>query len=43
MKGIKHSDGILELVVDGVLVAMERVQGRNLNPLAERVAAVTKP
>jgi len=43
VKGIKHRDGILELVIDGVLVAMERVQRGDLHPLAERVAAVTKP
>ena len=43
VEGIKHSDGILELVVDSVLVAMERVQRGDLHPLAERVAAVTKP
>ena len=39
----KDRDSILELVVDRVLVAMERFQSGDLNPLAERVAAVTKP
>jgi hypothetical protein len=39
----KDRDSILELVVDRVLVAMERFQSGDLNPLVERVAAVTKP
>jgi len=43
VEGVQHRDGVGELVVDGVLVAMERVQGGDLNPLAERVAAVSKP
>jgi hypothetical protein len=43
VEGVEHRDGVGELVVDGVLVAMERVQRGDLNPLAERVAAVTKP
>ena len=40
---IKHGDGVLELVVDGVLVAVERVQGGDLDVGAERVAAGVEP
>src|SRR5664280_1017369 len=40
---VEDRDRVLELVVDGVLVTVERVQGRNLNVLAERVAAVLEP
>jgi len=43
VEGVEHRYGILELVVDGVLVTMERVQRGDLNPLAERVVAVSKP
>ena len=39
MERVEHRDGVVELVVDGVLVAVERVQGGDLDPGAERVAA----
>jgi hypothetical protein len=40
---VEHGDRVLELVVDGVLVAVERVQRRDLDVLAERVAAGVEP
>ena len=43
MERVEHRDGVLQLVVDGVLVAVERVQGGDLDAFAERVAAVTQP
>ena len=40
---VEDRDGVFQLVVDGVLVAVERVQGGDLDAFAERVAAVTQP
>src|SRR6188768_2725187 len=43
MKGVENGDGVGELVVDGVLVAVERVQCRDLDSSPERVAAGLEP
>lgn len=43
MERVEYRDGVFQLVIDGVLVAVERVQRRDLDPLTERLAAVTKP
>src|SRR5699024_3294886 len=40
---IQHAGGVLELVIDRVLVALERVQRGDLDPLAELVAALVEP
>ena len=40
---VEDRDRVLELVVDGVLVAVERVQGGDLDGAAERVAAGVEP
>lgn len=43
VEGVQHAGGVLELVIDRVLVALERVQRRDLGPFAERVAAFVPP
>jgi hypothetical protein len=43
MKSVQHGDGVLELVIEGVLVALERIQGRDLDPVTERVVAFLQP
>ena len=43
MKGIQGGGGLGEVVVDGVGVAAERVQGGDLHPGAERLAAAGEP
>ena len=43
MEGVEHGDRVLELVVDGVLVAVERVQGGDLDAVLEVVAAFLEP
>ena len=40
---VEHRGGVGELVVDGVLVAVERVQARHLDSPAERVTALLQP
>ncbi len=40
---IEHRGGVLELVVDRILVAVERVQRRDLHPVAEGLAALFEP
>ena len=40
---VKHRGGVLELLVDGVLVAVERVQGRDLNTGLEVATAFFEP
>ena len=37
VEGVQHGDGVVELVVDRVLVAVERIQRRHLHPSPERV------
>jgi len=34
---VEHSDRVVEIVIDGVLVPVERVQRRHLHPVAERL------
>ncbi len=36
VEGIEDRDGVFELVVDGVLVAVERIEGRDPDPVTER-------
>ena len=43
MESIQDSGGVGEFVVDGVLVAVERVQGGDLDPSLERRAALVEP
>ena len=40
---VEHRAGVLELVIDPVLVPVERVQGGDLDPLAERLPAIRQP
>ncbi|CAM4110766.1 hypothetical protein HEMA109418_09415 [Helcobacillus massiliensis] len=40
---IQHAGGALELVIDRVLVSLERVQRRDLDPLAELIAPLVEP
>ncbi len=40
---VEHRDGIVELVVEGLLVAGERVQRRDLHPVAELLPALLQP
>ncbi len=43
VEGIEHGDGVLELVVEGVLVAVERIEGRDLDAGAEGLVALVEP
>ena len=43
VKGIEHAGGVLELVVNGVLVSLEGVQCRDLDTGAEVFSALFKP
>ena len=43
VEGVQHAGRVLELVIDRVLVSLERVQRRDLDPLAERLAAFVQP
>ena len=47
MEGVEDGDGVGELVVDGVLVAVERVQGGDLDPAGtprrEHSASLRRP
>ena len=40
VKGVEHAGGVLELVVDGVLVSLEGVQRRDLDTGAKLFAAL---
>lgn len=42
-KGTRHTGGIMELIIDGVLVSLERVQCRDLDTGAELLAAFGQP
>ena len=35
MKGVQHAGGVLELVINGVFISLERTQRRNSHPSAE--------
>lgn len=43
MEGIEHGGGVFELVIDGVLVAMERIQRRHLDTCTEAFPARLQP
>lgn len=43
VEGVQHAGGVLELVVDRILVALERVQCRDLDSLAELLVAFVEP
>lgn len=43
MKGVEHCGGVGEFVVDGVLVAPERIQRGDFHPSLERLAALVEP
>lgn len=43
MKRVQDRGRVLEVVVDGVLVAVEQLQGGDLDPLAERLTALVEP
>lgn len=43
MERVEHGAGVVELVVDGVLVTVERVQGGDLDPLSDRLAPLAQP
>ena len=43
VKGIEHAGGVLELIVDGVLISLEGIQRRDLDTGAEVFAALFKP
>jgi hypothetical protein len=43
MEGVQHRGRVLKLVIDGVLVAVKRVQGRDLDPAREALAASLEP
>ena len=40
MKGVEHAGGVLELVVDGVLISLEGIQRRDLDTGAKLFAAL---
>jgi len=39
VKGVQHRNRVLEVIVDGVLVAVERIEGGDLDAVTERFAA----
>ena len=43
MEGVEDRDGVLELVIDRVLVPVERVQGRDLHAPTEALTAFSEP
>ncbi len=43
MEGVEDGDGVVELVVDGVLVAVERVEGGDLDAVTELLVAGLEP
>jgi hypothetical protein len=43
VEGVEHGDGVLERVVDGVLVAVEGVEGGDLDARAEGLTALDEP
>ena len=40
VKGVEHAGGVLELVVDGVLISLEGIQRRDSHPRTEVFAAL---
>lgn len=43
MEGIEHAGGVFELVIDRVLVCLEWVQCRDLDPVPELLASLVQP
>lgn len=43
MKGIEHAGGVLELVVNGVLISREGIKYRDSHPRAEVFSALGQP
>ena len=43
VEGVQHAGGVLELVIDRVLVSLERVQRRDLDLLPEPLTALAQP
>ena len=43
MEGIEHAGGVLELVINGVLVSLEGIQSRDLHPRTEVFSALGQP
>lgn len=43
MERVQHRGRVVELVVDGVLVAVERVECGDLDPGTQRLAAFLEP
>ena len=43
VKGIEHAGGVLELIVDGVLISLEGIQRRDLHPRSEVFSALGQP
>ena len=43
VKGIEHAGGVLELIVDGVLISLEGIQRRDSHPRSEVFAALGQP
>ena len=43
VKGVEHAGGVLELVINGVLISLERIQCRDSHPRTEVFAALGQP
>ena len=43
VKGIEHAGGVLELVINGVLISLEGIQSRDLHPCTEVFSALGQP
>lgn len=43
VKDVEHAGGVLELVIDGVLISLEGIQHRDSDPRAEVLAALGQP
>ena len=43
VKGIEHAGGVLELVINGVLISLEGIQRRDSHPRAEIFSALGPP
>ena len=43
VKGVEHAGGVLELVINGVLISLEGIQRRDSHPRTEVFAALGQP
>ena len=43
VKGVEHAGGVLELVINGVLISLEGIQRRDSHPRTEAFAALGQP